>query len=517
MVAGQPNLDRDLWALEDRGLIYEERAVPELEYSFRHVLVQEALVQSLPGQQRAAIHSRVVTAMEALYGDNLAEHCEELAHHAVASGDAGKAVPYLLQAGEKAKRAYDNPAAIDHFGRALDLLRSLPGGPERDRRELELQLALGTPLVHTLGHSAAEVAVAYARAYELSRDAGDALSRFHALLGLRRYHLHRGELGEALKLEEQLLASAREIPDPAYLARAHAMRGEVLVRTGAFAAACEHAALALESRLSSAQRLDQSLLFGNDNATLGGAVFAQASWYVGYPDRALAQIRQVLADARQTDHPFSLVVALYWSATIHRLRREPLAVREMTKALLEVAQGHGFPLFAAVGAIDDGWALAAEDPRAGIERIRQGVAMCGACDLDLLMSGAHAALAEAWGRMGEPGAGLSAIAEGMALAEQTGEEQWVAEFHRLQGELLTLAGSDAEQVEASFQRALQVSRRQQARSLELRAAVSLARLWQRQGRLGEARQLLEPLYAWFTEGFDTADLVDARTLLEALS
>jgi predicted ATPase len=133
------------------------------------------------------------------------------------------------------------------------------------------------------------------------------------------------------------------------------------------------------------------------------------------------------------------------------------------------------------------------------------------------MTDVHAALAEAWGRAGDPGTGLSAIAEGMTLVEQTGEGQWESEFHRLQGELLTLAGSDAEQVEASFQRALQVSRRQQARSLELRAAVSLARLWQRQGRLGEARQLLVPLYAWFTEGFDTADLVDARTLLEALS
>ena len=302
MVSGQPNLDRDLWTLEDRGLIYEERAVPELEYSFRHVLVQEALVQSLPGQQGAAIHSRVVAAMEALYGENLAEHCEELAHHAVASGDVSKAVPYLLQAGEKAKRAYDNPAAIDHFGRALGLLRSLPGSPERDRRELELQLALGTPLVHTRGHSAPEVGAAYARAYELSRDTGDAVSRFHALMGLRRYHLQRSDFGEALKLGEQLLASAQQIPDPAYLARAHAMRGEVLVRTGDFAAACEDAVLALESRLSPAQRLDQSLLYGNDNATLGGAVFAQASWYLGYPDRALAQIRQVLTDARR-DRP----------------------------------------------------------------------------------------------------------------------------------------------------------------------------------------------------------------------
>jgi tetratricopeptide (TPR) repeat protein len=351
MTAGQPNLDRDLWALEDRGLIYEERAVPELEYSFRHVLVQEALVQSLPGQQRATIHGLVVAAMEAIYGDNLVEHCEAMAHHAVASGDAGKAIPYLLQAGEKAKRAYDNAAAIEHFMRALDLLRSLPGGPDRDRRELELQLALGTPLVHTRGHSTPEVAAVYARAYELSRDAGDAISRFHALMGLRRYHLQRSEFGEALKLGEQLLASAQQIPAPAYLARAHAMRGEVLVRTGDFAAACEDAALVLESRLSPAQRLDQSLLFGNDNATLGGAVFAQASWYLGYPDRALAQIRQVLTDASETDHPFSLVGAFYWSATIRRLRREPLAVREMAKGMLEVAQGHGFPLFAALSAI----------------------------------------------------------------------------------------------------------------------------------------------------------------------
>ena len=517
MIAGQPNLERDLWALEDRGLIYEERAVPELEYSFRHVLVQEALVQSLPGQQRAAIHDRVVAAMEALYGDNLAEHCEEMAHHAVASGDASKAIPYLLQAGEKAKRAYDNAAAIDHFGRALDLLRSLPGGPERDRRELELQLVWGTPLVHTRGHSAPEVAAVYARAYELSRDAGDAISRFHALLGLRRYHLHRAELGEALRLDEQLLASAQEIPDPAYLARAHAMCGETLVRAGDFAPARAHAAVAFESRLSTAQRLAQSLLFGNDNATLGGAVSAQSSWYLGYPDRALEQIRQVLADARQADHPFSLVVALYWSVTIHRLRREPLATKEMAQALLEVAEAHAFPFFVAVGTIEDGWALAARDPRAAIGRIRQGVAMCEAADLDVLLSGAHAALAEAWGRAGDPGAGLSAIAEGIALVEQTGEGQWEAEFHRLQGELLALAGTEVDRVEASFQRALEVSRRQQARSLELRAAVSLARLWQRQGRLGEARQLLQPIYAWFTEGFDTADLVDARALLEALS
>ena len=275
--------------------------------------------------------------------------------------------------------------------------------------------------------------------------------------------------------------------------------------------------MAFESRLSTAQRLAQSLLFGNDNATLGGAISAQSSWYLGYPDRALAQIRQVLADARQADHPFSLVVALYWSATIHRLRREPLATKEMAQALLEVAEAHAFPFFSAVGTIEDGWALAAQDPRAAIERIRQGVAMSEAADLDLLLSGAHAALADAWGRAGDPGPGLSAIAEGIALVEQTGEGQWEAEFRRLQGELLALAGSDAEQVEASFQRALEVSRRQQARSLELRAAVSLARLWQRQGRPGEARQLLEPLYAWFTEGFDTADLVDARTLLEALS
>jgi tetratricopeptide (TPR) repeat protein len=513
----QPNLERDLWALEDRGLIYEERAVPELEYSFRHVLVQEALVRSLPGPQRAALHARVVEAMEALYHDNLAEHCEELAHHAVASGDAAKAVPYLLQAGEKAKRAYDNAAAIDHFTRALDLLRSLPAGQDRDRRELELQLALGTPLVHTRGHSTPEVAAAYARAYALSRDAGDAVASFHALLGLRRYHLHRGDLGEALRLDEQLLESALEIQVPAYLARAHSMRGESLIRAGDFAEAREHAALALSSRLSPAQRLDQSLLFGNDNATLAGAVYAQASWYLGSPDSALLQIRQMLAEARQANHPFSTVVALYWSAGLHRLRREFPAAREMAQTQLEVAEGHGFPLLAAAGTIEDGWALAASDPRAGIERIRQGVAMCEEVGLHVLWTGAHAALAEAWGRAGDPGGGLNAIDGGIALVEQTGERQWEAELCRLRGELLALAGADDAQVEAGFQRALQVARQQQARSLELRAALGLARLWQGQGRCDDARQLLQPCYTWFTEGFDTADLVDARTLLEALT
>jgi hypothetical protein len=158
--------------------------------------------------------------------------------------------------------------------------------------------------------------------------------------------------------------------------------------------------------------------------------------------------------------------------------------------------------------------LAAGDPRAGIERIRQGVAMCEEVGLHVLWTGAHAALAEAWGRAGDPGGGLNAIDGGIALVEQTGERQWEAELCRLRGELLALAGADDAQVEAGFQRALQVARQQQARSLELRAALGLARLWQGQGRCDDARQLLRPLYAGFTEGFDTADLVEARALLE---
>jgi DNA-binding SARP family transcriptional activator len=516
-IAWHPNLERDLWALEDRGLIYEERAVPELEYSFRHVLVQEALVQSLPGSQRAALHGQVVAAMEELYGDNLAEHVEELAHHAVANGNAAKAVPYLLQAGEKAKRAYDNASAIDHFTRALDLLKSTPAGPERGRRELELQLGLGTSLIYAWGHAAPEVAAAYARALEVSREAGDARSRFHALLGLRRYHLHRADLGEALRLDAELSVAAQEIGEPAYLARAQAMSAETLLRTGEFAPARHYAALAAESRLTSEQRLAQSLLFGNDNATLSGAILAETSWQLGYPDRASQQMRRVLAEAREADHPFSLVVALDWSADIHRLRREPLAASDMIQAMLKVAHERAYLLFVAIGTIDDGWALASRDPHAAIERIREGIAMCEARDLRVLRPGAQAALAEAWGRVGDPGEGLGAIDEGLSLLEQTGERQWEAELYRLQGELRALGGADDDLVEASFQRALQVARRQQARSFELRAAISLARHWQRQERPDEARRLLQPIYAWFTEGFDTADLADGRALLDALA
>jgi hypothetical protein len=360
------------------------------------------------------------------------------------------------------------------------------------------------------------VAAAYARAYELSRDAGDAVSRFHALLGLRRYHLLRAELGEALRLDEQLSASAQEIPDRAYLIRASVMVGESLVRAGDFAKAREHAALALETPLSSEQQLAQSLLFGNDNETLGGGIAALSTWFLGYPDRAAKEMLKVLTGARKAGHPFSLVVALYWSAILHWFRRETLAGRVMAQELLELAQGHAFPLFAAAAVIEDGWALAAGDPRAGIARIREGIALCDAADLKAAWSGAHAALAEAYIRSGDPGAGLSAIAEGINLVEQTGVGQWEAELHRLRGELLALAGADAGQAEASFECALRVARRQQARSLELRAALGLARLWQSQGRFADARVLLEPCYARFTEGFDTADLVDARALLEAL-
>jgi DNA-binding SARP family transcriptional activator/class 3 adenylate cyclase len=512
-----PNLERHLWSLEDRGLIYEERAVPELEYSFRHVLVQQALVGSLSGSQRAALHGRVVAAMEALYVDSLAEHCEELAHHAVAAGDAAKAVLYLRQAGEKARRAYDNAAAIDQFTRALELLKGFPPGAERDRRELDIQLALGTSLLYARGHAAPEVAEAYARALEVGREGGDARSRFHALLGLRRYHLHRADLREALKLDEELLAAAQEIGDSAYLARANAMSSETLLRVGEFPRARDHAILGADVGLTSEERLAQSALFGNDNATLGGAILAETSWHLGYSDRASQKMRSVLAEAREAGHPFSLVLALCMGAGLHRLRREPLAASELVQALLAVAQERDYSLYAAIGTVQDGWALAARDPQAACDRIREGIAMYEARGMQVLRPDAYAALAEALGRAGDPARGLEAIDGGLARVEQNGERQWEAELYRIQGDLRALAAADDDMVEASYQRALQVARRQQDCAFELRAALGLGRLRQRQGRAAEARQLLEPLYAWFTEGFDTADLADAHSLLAELA
>jgi predicted ATPase len=494
-------------------------------YRFRHILFQNYLYHGLDPVERAHLHEAVGAALEELCGEETEHMAVILARHFQEAGIAEKAIEYLLQAGEQAKRSSANEAAITHLTRGLVLLETIPASPERDQRELDLQIALGVPLVLIKGHAAPEVEATYTRARELCEHAyaGDIPQRFQALMGLRRYYLARGELGTAQDLGEELLTLAQSEQDPTQLSRAHMMHADTLDSLGEFAQVLDHCQQGI-TVYDPRQSRSHMFLFGNDTGVGCQMYEALALWHLGYPDQAMKRADESLTLAHELSHPFTLVFTLYYTARLHMLRGEVRAVQERVEAVLHIAAERGFALFQAFGTVLRGWALAeGGEIEEGIGEIQQGLTAWRAMGLEVVLPESLSFLAGAYGKAGQAEEGLRLVAEALTRVERTGERKFEAELYRLQGELL-LSRVEAEveadrcyhDAETCFQRALEVARRQRAKSWELRAATSLSRLWHTQGRGEEARKLLQEVYGWFTEGFDTADLTEARALLDAL-
>jgi predicted ATPase len=488
-------------------------------YRFRHILFQNYLYQGLDPVERAYLHEAVGVALEELCGGETEHMAVALARHFREAGIAGKAVEYLLQAGEGAKRSLANEAAITHLTRGLALLETIPASHERDRRELDLRIALGLPLVLIKGHAAPEVEATYARARELCEHAyaGDTLELFQALMGLRRYYLARGESGRARELGEELLTLAQSEQDPTYLSRAHFMHADTLDSHGEFALALDHCQQGIAA-YDPWQRRSHMFLFGNDTGVCCQIMASQALWNLGYPDQSLKHAEETLALAQELSHPFTLVYALYYTARLHMLRREVAVAQERVEAMLRIATERGFALFQAFGTVLQGWALAeGGEIEAGIAVMQQGLAAWQVMGLETVLPESLCLLAGAYRNAGQAEEGLRLVVEALTRVERTGERKFEAELYRLQGELL-LSQAEAEvEAERCFERALEVARRQQAKSWELRAATSLSRLWQSRGRREQARKLLGETYGWFTEGLDTADLKEAKALIKKVS
>jgi predicted ATPase len=456
--------------------------------------------------------------------DRAGEIVVELAHHFEEAGIAEKAVGYLHQAGSQAVRLSANEEAIAHYNKALALLETLPEAPEHLEQELALQLALTAPLEAARGFTAPETGRAYARAYELSQQIGETPQRIPALLSLGVFYYARAECQKSRKLTEQALNLAQRMEDRLQVAIVRWLLGVYSLPMGELELAREH----LEHAIAFYDPQQHASLVVTLAQDLGVSALAWASWtlwLLGYPDQALEQSREALALAKELDHPYTLGFALCMAgAFFHQLRREDQTARERNEAMLQLSTEKGFPLFQAGGVVLQGWTLAiAGQAEAGIAQMRQGLETRQAMGTEFLRSHLLALLAEAQASAGQAEAGLSTLAEALAFVEKTGERYYEAEIYRLRGELLLMQGDEAEAeasfhyAEGCFQHAIEVARRQQARSWELRATTSLARLWQRQGRPEEARALLAEIYGWFTEGFDTPDLKEARAMLEELS
>jgi transcriptional regulator with AAA-type ATPase domain/predicted ATPase len=510
-------LEHGLAHLQAAEFLFPRSFGPSLTYTFKHILTQEAVYQSIPGPTRRRYHQQVAQALAERFPTMVATQPELLAYHYTEAGLGQQAIELWQLAGQRALERSANLEAISHLTRGLEVLKMLPDTRERARQELDLQTALGPALIASKGYAALEVEYTYARAHELCREVEEAPQLVLVLFGLRLHYQQRAKFRPAQALEVQLYELAQRRQDPALLIMSHQALGTSKYWLGEFAQARTH----LEQGIALYDPTQhRALSFGAiQNPGVTCLAFAgRVLWTMGLPDQALRHCDEALTLAREQAHPFTLVYALACAAVLHQLRREWSAAQERAEAMIALAREQGFTLWLAMGTILSGWAMAAQDQREqGVAQLCQGLAAYRATGTELAQSFWLALLAETHLNGGAHREALRIIAEALAAVHKTGERCFEAELYRLQGELLlALPAKPHAEAEAAFCQALTTARRQQAKSLELRAAMSLSRLWQAQGKCDEARQLLRQTYGWFTEGFDTVDLLEAKALLAAL-
>lgn len=508
-------LQSGLAQLVEAGLLFQRGLFPQTGYRFKHALIQDAAYNALLKRRRQALHLQTAEVIEAQFPEMAEAQPELLAHHYTEAGRAEPAIPYWQRAGQRALAHSANQEAIRYLSKGLEVLQTLPDGAQRWGYELDLQVLLGPVLMVTKGLAAQDVQRVYIRAQELCQQLGDTPQLFPALWGLWRYYNSRPWLSKAREVSEQLLNLAESSQDSGLRMQAHLSRGVTLSYLGEFAPALDNLDRAL-ARYDVSQPRNASQAYGDhDPETYCLVNQAHVLWRLGFPDRALAKSTQALTLARQLSHPHTITYALNFAGVVHGLRREADRVRGLMDEQLALSDEHGFALWRANGNIMQGWALTeCGQAEAGLAQMEAGLAAHVATGAELALPFWSCMLAEAHRHGGHIAKGLAVLAEILATVERTGERQMVAESHRLKGELLLLQGTpDESQAAVCFQTALDIARHQQAKSLELRAAMSLARWWRRQGQPTQARALLTPVYAWFTEGFDTADLEDAKGLL----
>jgi predicted ATPase len=510
-------LQRELGRLIDAEIVYQRGRPPHATYVFKHALLQEAAYASLLKRTRQHYHQRLVHLLEVQFPETIVTQPELVAHHATAAGLTAQAVHYWHTAAQRAVERSAHGEAIRHLRQGLAVLQTLPETPERCQREVDMLLALGASVLATHGYAAPEVGAIYAAARQRCAQLDAPHQLFAVLRGLWNHAYVRADLQTAHTLSEQLLAVAHHVQHPAMLVAAHRDVGATCFQRGAVATAHTHFAQGIA--LDEPQQHRASVfLHGQDAGVLCRSYAAAALWYLGYPDQAWARMQEALTLADQLAHPFSLNFVVGEAAMFHQCRREGPATQERAEATLALATAQGFRHWQARGAVLRGWALAQQGQvQAGIAQLTQGLRDYRATGAQLALPHYLALLAEAYGTLGQPEAGLAVLSEALALVDHTGVRLWEAELYRLRGALLCQQSSDNHREAATcFQHAMAIAQNQHAKSWELRAATSLARLWQQQGKGQEAHDLLAPVYDWFTEGFDTVDLKDAKALVAAL-
>jgi class 3 adenylate cyclase/tetratricopeptide (TPR) repeat protein len=511
----EDELQAALARLVDSELVFQRGTPPDTVYTFKHALVQDAAHGSLLRSTRQRLHAQIAEALEVHFPEVMVAQPELLAQHYAEAGLAEKSAGFWGKAGQRSVARSATAEAATQYQKGLDQLTLLPDGPERQRQELEFYSALGAVFRAVKGQGAPETGQAYTRARELWERLVFPPEYLHVPYGQSRYHMYRGEFDLAQRFAEDLLRLSRERNDPAGLVLGHFSCGHNLMSAGRFASSRSH----LEEAVSLCDSIPHRLLIhlagthphGSAHPFLGIVLFC-----LGFPDQALTRSSAAVAEARKLDHPPTLASGLTVNARLLALVGDNVALAQRADQILAVATEQGFPMWIALGTLLRGWVkIRNGDVAEGISLMRSGWTACHATGTLGNMTAFIALLARACEIAGQIDEAMTQLNDALQIAKRTGERWLDAELYQHKGQLLLRQGH-TEAAEELYCKALSIAQEQEAKMWELRAAMSLARLRRDQGRAGEARGLLAPVYGWFTEGFATPDLLEAKALLDEL-
>jgi predicted ATPase len=524
LAAVSPLDDKALQAALDR-LVEAELVFPHGRgrhgYIFKHALVQEAAYDSMLRARRRQLHGSIANRIRDKFAEIVTGQPEILAHHFSAAGEFATAADFWLQAGRRATERSANKEAVRHIQRGLEELQELAPSVDRDRLELSLQIAMTTPITAISGFGSPESQTSYDRARELCEVLGateQLVTVFHGMWVRHTVTLAHREAG---KVAAQLLRMGEREDIEAARMIGHRLTGWNAVFRGNLGVGGAH----LEQALSIYDRdpvkhRELRLRSQHDHRVATLSCQAIHQWLCGFPQQALATRDEAIAYGRELEHATSLAYALFHAGcSLAAFSDDANAARRFGGELFELADHQGLPMYVASGTVVKGWAMGKSgDVHAGLAQLREGLVKVDGGRIRYFLPSYLAMLAQLYMESGNADDARRTLDDATSLVEETDERMWEAELHRLTGDVLLMLGENSrESVQPEYELAMEIARRAGARSLELRASTSLARLWSTQGRSDEARAVLEAVYAGFTEGFETADLKSARSVLADLA
>lgn len=513
----EDDMQSALSLLEQADIIYRVGISPSVRFAFKHALLRDAIYDSLLRSKKQQIHADIATILEKDYPELAENQPEVLAYHFQEAGDHQPAIHCWLVSGQRALTRSANVEAIASFRRALQLLNALPETPDRNKQEIDIQLALGIPLIAVQGYASAETREAFLRARTLCLGLGDIPEYFQALFGLWGHSWMCGKNDDALRMADEFLSRSRAVSDTVLQMVAHRVMGSTLLTTGNFKSSANHFEQTI--RLSTGKgKQSLSNLYMVEPQTASLLLLSWDLWFLGYPDQSLSRVSEALVLAQDLGHPYTVAFAHYMASVVHLLRGDAPHAFESAEKSLVMSQEQRFSLYVILSRISRGRAVGElgrlKEARA---EIALGIDEARRSGVGFMLPMMDSWLADVHAKAGENEYALSIVERALANIGDVTGRPWESELHRQRAQiLLTLDASKVSEAESYLKKSIEVARGQSAKSLELRAATSFAELWRTQGKPDEARALLEPICRWFSEGAETTDLRRARDAQSAL-